>query len=141
MTSAPVEQPVSPLRARMAEEIRALLARRRIAGVALAARIHRSQSYVSRRLTGDIPFDVDDLEAIARVLGVTVADLLPSADRRTGQPTASKVGVADRPRDNRPKTRGAKGVDHGPGVRRTNRTRALTQEERSLCAAQGSRYA
>jgi transcriptional regulator with XRE-family HTH domain len=64
------------LRDHVAEEIRALMARRRLSGVQLAARIDKSQGYLSRRLNGVQPFDVDDLEAIAGVLGVPVSALL-----------------------------------------------------------------
>lgn len=92
-----------PLRVHMAEEIRALMARRRISGVALASRINRSQSYVSRRLTGEVPFDVDDLEAIAVVLGVTAAKLVGSAGEGTRQPTVEYFDQTVRPSDTRPK--------------------------------------
>jgi transcriptional regulator with XRE-family HTH domain len=81
MTASPVER-TRPLRAHIAEEIRALLARRRINGVQLALRIGRSQSYVSRRLTGETAFDADDLERIAEVLGVNVVELMPSPKPR-----------------------------------------------------------
>lgn len=67
------------LRQAVAEEVRALLARRRISGVGLAARIGRSQAYVSRRLTGETAFDLDDLDRIAEVLGVDVVQLIPRA--------------------------------------------------------------
>jgi DNA-binding Xre family transcriptional regulator len=86
MTATPAERSAitTPLRATIAEEIRALLARRRINGVALAVQIGRSQSYVSRRLTGETAFDVDDLERIAKVLGVTVSQLLPDDQQGRG---------------------------------------------------------
>lgn len=42
----------------------------------LAEGLGMSQSSVSRRLTGEAPFDVNELGAIADILGVTVADLL-----------------------------------------------------------------
>lgn len=37
------------------------------------------QSTLARRMTGEIAFDLDDLEAIANVLGVPVISLLPAA--------------------------------------------------------------
>lgn len=37
------------------------------------------QSTLARRMTGETAFDLDDLEAIADVLGVTVVELLPAA--------------------------------------------------------------
>ena len=62
----------------VAAEVRAQLARRQLTGAALAASIDRSEMYVSRRIRGDVPFDLVDLEQIARFLGVAVADLLPA---------------------------------------------------------------
>lgn len=67
------------LREGTAEEIRVLLARRRISAAELARRAGMKQSTLARRMTGEIAFDLDDLEVIADVLGVTILDLLPSA--------------------------------------------------------------
>lgn len=64
------------LREQVAEEVRALLARRRMSGVQLAVHLGTSQGYVSRRLTAVTPFDVDDLERLAELLDVSVIDLL-----------------------------------------------------------------
>ena len=84
MSITPVDR---RLRATVAEEIRVLLARRRMSGVQLAEAIGRSQAYVSRRLNGATAFDVDDLERIAEALGVTVLDLIP---RSAGQGDVSQ---------------------------------------------------
>lgn len=67
------------LRELVAEEVRALLARRRLNGAKLAESIGRSEMYVSRRLRGETAFDLDDLQRIADVLGVSPTDLLPPA--------------------------------------------------------------
>lgn len=67
---------------RVAEEIRALLARRRMSGRELARHLGVSPSWVSYRLTGTQPIDLNDLDTIARVLQVEIVDLLPR-DRRT----------------------------------------------------------
>jgi transcriptional regulator with XRE-family HTH domain len=64
------------LREVVAEEVRALLGRKRMTGGALATAIGRSEMYVSRRLRGEIAFDMDDLSAIAEVLGVEPRDLM-----------------------------------------------------------------
>jgi transcriptional regulator with XRE-family HTH domain len=121
------------LRERTAEEIRVLLARRRISAAELARRTGMKQSTLARRMTGETAFDLDDLELIAEVLGVTVFDLLPKPVGQLAQITAgggestqsygdeAKVVnpvIADRPIDNRPPTRGP---DSGPGPRRTSR--------------------
>jgi hypothetical protein len=65
------------LRERTAEEIRALLARRRMSATALARELRVSQTYIWRRLSGETAFDLDDLELIAKVLSVQAHDLLP----------------------------------------------------------------
>lgn len=65
------------LRQHAAEEIRVILARKRMSGAELARRTGIKQSTMSRRMTGETAFDLDDLEAIAEVLEVDVADLLP----------------------------------------------------------------
>lgn len=69
---------VTPMRQRVAEEVRVLLARRQMSASELARRIGLTQPYMSRRLTGEIAFDVDDLEVIAAALGVKPAELLGS---------------------------------------------------------------
>jgi len=103
----------SLLRERVAEEVRALLARKMMTGADLATAIGRSPMYVSRRLRGEVAFDLDDMERLADVFGVGVSDLLPKpeiASRASRPPaTAHYPGVttrtsepSPRPRDNRP---------------------------------------
>lgn len=75
MTTSPVLSE-APLRERVAEEVRALMARRRITQTALATAVGQSQAAMSRRIVGDVAFDLDDLEKIAPLLGVGVAQLL-----------------------------------------------------------------
>lgn len=65
------------LSARVAEEIRVLLTRRRMSGRKLAEALGVSQSAMSARLTGVTPIDLNDLEKIAAILNVEVLDLLP----------------------------------------------------------------
>lgn len=57
---------------RVAEEVRALLARKRISASRVAAALGWTDNYISRRLTAKTPFDVNDLDAIAGVLGVPI---------------------------------------------------------------------
>ncbi len=54
-----------------------LLARKMMTGADLAAAIGRSPMYVSRRVRGEVAFDLDDMERLAGVFGVEVSDLLP----------------------------------------------------------------
>lgn len=65
------------LRERVAEEVRALLARKMMTGAELAEAIGRSPMYVSRRVRGEVAFDLDDMQRLAEVFGVEVSALLP----------------------------------------------------------------
>src|SRR3982751_926451 len=96
------------LREPLAEEIRALMGRRRVTGANIAAALGKSQSYVSRRLTGETAFDTDDLEIVCGLLKVDPETLIAAARLLNGRSVASAdrapgaVGVAARPVDNRP---------------------------------------
>jgi DNA-binding Xre family transcriptional regulator len=93
----------------VAEEIRVLLARKRISAAELARRTGIKQSTMSRRMTGETAFDMDDLELIADALDVEVTDLMPKQVRAGGDPKlgsgqigrtadlASRSHVAPRP--------------------------------------------
>jgi transcriptional regulator with XRE-family HTH domain len=88
----------NPLRVQVAEEVRATMARRRVSGVALARRLGKSQPWISRRLVGDVAFDLDDLEAIATALDVPVAQLLGNAVTDSyRQPLTDVTRRVDRP--------------------------------------------
>src|SRR5690606_22378013 len=78
--STSIEQQATTLSDLVAEEIRARLARQRLSGRELARRLGVSASWVSYRLTGSQPIDLNDLERIAKALGVSVRQLLPSTD-------------------------------------------------------------
>jgi transcriptional regulator with XRE-family HTH domain len=69
------------LSAQVAEEIRAMLARRRVSGRELARRLAVSSPWVSNRLTGHQEIGLNDLERIADALDVEVAELLPLDDQ------------------------------------------------------------
>ena len=68
---------MSTLNEQVAEEIRVMLARRNISASELARRTGITQRSMSRRITGEKAIDMMDLERIAAVLEVKVADLLP----------------------------------------------------------------
>jgi len=75
------ETVTATLSERVAEEVRAMLARRRVSGRKLADQLGVSPSWVSYRLTGAQPIDLNDLERIASALNVEVIDLLPRGPR------------------------------------------------------------
>ncbi len=66
-----MNQPL-PAHERVAAEIRAELARRRLSGRKVARQLGWTEPYLSRRLTGSVPFNVSDLIALAELLEVPV---------------------------------------------------------------------
>lgn len=62
--------------ANVARAVAAEMARQRRSQVAVAAALGVSQTYVWRRLTGEVAFDVAELAAIAEFLGVPVQQFL-----------------------------------------------------------------
>lgn len=116
------------LRERTAEEIRVLLARRHISAAELARRTGMKQPYISRRMTGEVAWDVDDLERIAAVLDVDVIDLMPQREGKliavggaTRTPARESkpwnVALTKRPGPNGPPGRNTP----APSTRRTGR--------------------
>lgn len=103
--SIDVTESGTPLTERVAEEIRGWMGRRRLSQAALARQLGVSKMWVSYRLSGTQPIDLNDLDRIARALGVAVADLLPPDVRRASDNRASYDPTPGRPRDTRPKGR------------------------------------
>lgn len=68
-----------PSAASVGAEVRGLLAKHRISQAAAGTRLGLSQAAMSRRLTGEIPFNVDELSALADLLGVPASTLLDAA--------------------------------------------------------------
>lgn len=82
------------------KEIKVLLLRNDISGRQLAAKLGVSQTWLSSRLAGTTPIDLNDLEAIAKALNVPVQDLLPKdPGSRVLTVPASPVGTAHRTAD------------------------------------------
>ncbi|HET6870897.1 MAG TPA: helix-turn-helix domain-containing protein [Solirubrobacteraceae bacterium] len=61
-----------------AETVRVELARRRISGRKMARALGWSYTTTARRLSGEYPFDIDELAAVAAFLGIPTAALLPA---------------------------------------------------------------
>ena len=59
--------------------VRAEMARRRRSSADLARELGISPVSVSRRLTGEVPIDVNELAQIAAFLGLPMSSLLPEA--------------------------------------------------------------
>lgn len=60
--------------------IRLHLAARNKTQAWLADRLNRSAFWLGRRMSGDVRFDANDLDAVASQFGVTVPELLSAAD-------------------------------------------------------------
>lgn len=69
-----------PLSKAVAKEIRKLLVDFDMTQTALAERMGMSEMWVSRRLRGAQPIDLNDLQLFAEVFGMTPGDLLPRAN-------------------------------------------------------------
>jgi transcriptional regulator with XRE-family HTH domain len=65
-----------PLTETVAAEVRAELARRNISKTEAAAKLGISRTLLWNRLRGESPFTVDELEALAELLGVPAARFL-----------------------------------------------------------------
>lgn len=63
-----------------AANVRAEMARRSISQTQLAQAIGINQSGLSKRLRGLVPFDVDEMAAVAGFLDVPLAELLPQPE-------------------------------------------------------------
>lgn len=64
-----------------------------MSGAELARTLGVSQAYVWRRMSGDLPFSLDDVERIAAALGVEPVSLIP-----VGHAEAGPRGGAANPR-------------------------------------------
>lgn len=82
MTTTP-EAPAKSLTQQVAEEIRVVLARRLMRQSELARTMGRGEQWLSVRLRGIQPIDLNDLAEIAQALGVSAGELLP---RNQGHP-------------------------------------------------------
>lgn len=65
--------------AQVAANVRAELARRGLSQVDIATTLGVSQAAVSRRLSGSVPLDVNEVAAIADLLGITPSQLVSAA--------------------------------------------------------------
>ena len=65
---------------RTAGAVRAELARRKLSGRKLADGLGWSVSKTWRRLSGEHPFDINELAAVAAYLGIPVGTFLPDRD-------------------------------------------------------------
>lgn len=103
---------------RVAEEIRALMARRRVRQTQLAREIGVNDQWLSVRLRGVQEIGLNDLARIADGLGVDPSALITGTAEtvKLRKPNLAQKPRSDRPLDNRPRTQNR-------GARRTQLTR------------------
>jgi transcriptional regulator with XRE-family HTH domain len=70
----------------VAEEVRALMARRRMSQAAVAKVLGISQSQLSKRLRSDIVFDLGEVQKLADFFGVGIVDLVSGSTHETPPP-------------------------------------------------------
>jgi transcriptional regulator with XRE-family HTH domain len=68
----------------VAEEVRVILVRRRIKQQKLAEDLGWTPWYLGRRLRGETPFDVQDLETLGKVLDIEPTEFFPGSARSVG---------------------------------------------------------
>lgn len=108
----------------VAKEIRVALIRADLKQAQLAERMGVSEMWVSRRLRGAQPIDLNDLQRFAEALQVAVPDLLPASFRPNDRSGTSPVRSAKpaRTTPTRPKGRPASAATRpessGPPTRR-----------------------
>ena len=66
---------------RIASNVRAQLGRKQRSGANVAKSLQKSQAWMQRRLSGQVPFDVAELEMVAAELGVPLSDLISDDER------------------------------------------------------------
>lgn len=108
----------------VADEIRVAMTRRRMSGRELATKLGVSPSWISYRLSGKQPIDINDLARIAHALGVGVHELLPAPDvAAQASVSVRNPFVTDRapsPHVHRPRAREVNRTD-GPSGRTDSR--------------------
>lgn len=126
-----------------AEEILAMLARRRMSKSGLARLLGVSHTWVTNRLSGDQEIGLNELQRIAAILGVEVTDLLPRPNPGRVVATVNAQGLpnvhSDRPPVRRSRRRAAKipRPIGGPRPEPTAPTSAVTPTQRRPALASG----
>lgn len=69
-----------PAHERVAGEVRAEMARRRISGRRVARELGWTVNYAHRRFSGETPLDVNDLAALAALLNVPIGTFIAPLD-------------------------------------------------------------
>ncbi|WP_205754147.1 MULTISPECIES: helix-turn-helix transcriptional regulator [Arthrobacter] len=80
------QNPSGPFARASSAEVRATMARKRVSAAKLAAKAEMSPSYLSTRLRDDLPFTLNDIEAICKALEEDLDALLHTAVQNAAIP-------------------------------------------------------
>lgn len=83
--------------AAVGRNVKAEMARNGLTQGALAQPLRLTQPAISRRLNGDVPFNVTELAIVSRLVGVPLSRLVAGAERREQRGTvaeATRLAVA-----------------------------------------------
>ena len=75
----------------VADNLAAELARKRMSGRQAARALNLSQPYVARRVSGEIPLDVNDLFMFSKLLSIDPSVLLNAETPHPGNPSEGSV--------------------------------------------------
>jgi transcriptional regulator with XRE-family HTH domain len=90
------QQAVDLVQEAVAAEVRAQLARKRLSGVRAARALGWTQRYLSRRMTGEVPFTASDLVALANLLEVPITTFFATTEGlKTGPTSAPRNHLED----------------------------------------------
>lgn len=82
------DPPFLTANARIIATVKALMEWRKMTQAELAEQLNRTQPWLSKRLTGTTPFQIEDLDLLGAFFGLSPAELLQDGhgnlDRRTG---------------------------------------------------------
>lgn len=116
------------LNERVAEEIRAILARRRLSATELARQMGVTQSYLARRMTGVQPLDLDDIQRVARALDVQPLALFSAAETgSTLRYSPAHIPSPRKVRESRPASRSDSRAPRDGRPRRIGQTYAASR--------------
>jgi transcriptional regulator with XRE-family HTH domain len=120
------EAPAKTLTQLVATEIKVAMARRDVRQSELAREIGKTEMWLSVRLRGRQPIDMNDLALIARGLGVGIHELLPTPDEAASASVsvrnphvAIQSPITHKPLSHRP--RGREDSRRPEAIRRTSR--------------------
>ena len=95
ITSMPSAKPAKPVNSHIGRTIRDLMFEKNKTQVEMALTLGIDQGSMSRRIRGRTDWSPDELVIVARVLGITVAELFPAETRKGPAGGAARPSLPD----------------------------------------------